>query len=397
MERGLLDQLVLMRAVHFAATISVAGVVFFSVFVCEPAFRVVGENGPIPAIVRAHLARTAWIGLALVVATGAGWLVLQAEQMSELSLMAVFSQGIAWSVLSDTEFGNDWTVRFALAVLLAGASYWFFSGKPLQSHGARAIVVALAAGLVGTLAFAGHAAAGSGIEGAIHLTSDILHLVAAAAWVGALLPLGVLLGAAHRTGDPPSMAIAREAILRFSKLGIVSVCALLATGIVNSWVLVGGMPALLETDYGRLLLVKVALFFFMLSIAAVNRLWFTPQLVQEQDSAAAHDSARQLRKNSMIEAGAGAVILGIVAVLGTLSPGLDEQAKSRHRYDNLKQFSAQVTQATVGGDLDVGTRSDSDGSISFLRCHARESGHDRLVGGFPRSILKALPLRHSKA
>jgi putative copper resistance protein D len=119
-------------------------------------------------------------------------------------------------------------------------------------------------------------------------------------------------------------------------------------------VLVGGMPALLETDYGRLLLVKVALFFFMLSIAAVNRLWFTPQLVQEQDSAAAHDSARQLRKNSMIEAGAGAVILGIVAVLGTLSPGLDEQAKSRHRYDNLKQFSAQVPRATVGRDLNVG-------------------------------------------
>src|ERR1700722_17448140 len=187
MEHGLLDQLVLMRAVHFAATISVAGVVFFSVFVGEPAFRLVGENGPIPAIVRAHLARTAWIGLTLGVATGAGWLILQAEQMSELSLMAVFSQGIARSVLSDTEFGNDWTVRFALAVLLAGASYWCFSGKPLRSQGARAIVIDLAGPLLGTLFFAGHAAAGSGIEGAIHLTSDILYLVAAAAWVGALL------------------------------------------------------------------------------------------------------------------------------------------------------------------------------------------------------------------
>jgi copper resistance protein D len=360
MERGLLDQLVFMRAVHFAATISAAGVVFFSVFVCEPAFRVVRENGPIPAIVRAYLARTAWIGLTLVVVTGAGWLILQAEQMSELSLMAVFSQGIAWSVLSDTEFGNDWAVRLALAVLLAGASYRFFSGKPLQSHGARAVVIALAASLVGTLAFAGHAAAGSGIEGAIHLTSDIVHLVAAAVWVGALLPLGVLLGAAHRAGDPPSMAIAREATLRFSTLGIVSVGALLATGIVNSWVLVGSMQALLETDYGRLLSVTVALFLFMLSIAAVNRLWLTPRLVQEQDSAAAHDSARQLRQNSMIKAGAGAVILIIVAVLGTLSPGLDEQAKSRHRYDNLKQFSAQVTQdkqghqANLGPDLNAG-------------------------------------------
>jgi copper resistance protein D len=350
MERGLLDQLVFMRAVHFAATISAAGVVFFFAFVCEPAFRVVDENGPKPAVVRSQLARITRISLALVVASGAGWLILQAAQMSELSLMAVFSQGIIWSVLSDTEFGNDWTVRFVLTVLFAGTSYRFFYGDPLQSYGARALVIALAASLVGTLAFAGHAAAGSGVEGVIHLTSDILHLVAAAAWVGALLPLAVLLGAAHRAGDPPSMTVAREATLRFSILGIASVGSLLATGIVNSWVLAGSMHALVGTDYGRLLLVKVALFLFMLSIAAVNRLWLTPQLVQKQDSAAAHNSARWLRQNSMIEASAGAVILIIVAVLGTLPPGLEEQAKVQHEYDKLKEFSAQAMRDERGND-----------------------------------------------
>ena len=183
------DLLLVMRAVHFGATLSVAGVVFFFAFVCEPAFRIVDESGPMPAIVRSHLARIAWISLALVVATGAGWFILQAEQMSELSLDDVLSQGVAWSVLWETEFGNDWAVRFALAVLLAGASYRVFSGAPLRSWGARAVIVALAASLVGTLAFAGHAAAHSGTEGAIHLISDILHLIAAAGWVGALLPL----------------------------------------------------------------------------------------------------------------------------------------------------------------------------------------------------------------
>jgi putative copper resistance protein D len=116
------------------------------------------------------------------------------------------------------------------------------------------------------LAFAGHAAAGLGIEGAIHLTSDILHLVAAAGWVGALLPLAVLLGTAHRAGHTPSMAIARAATPRFSTLGVVSVGILLATGIANSWVLTGSMEALVGTIYGRLLVVKVALFVLMLSI-----------------------------------------------------------------------------------------------------------------------------------
>jgi uncharacterized membrane protein len=80
------DALVYLRAIHFAATISAAGVVFFLAFVAEPAFRVANKIGRIPAVVRLRLARIAWIGLVFVVVSGAGWLALQAEQMSELPL-----------------------------------------------------------------------------------------------------------------------------------------------------------------------------------------------------------------------------------------------------------------------------------------------------------------------
>jgi putative copper resistance protein D len=244
--------------------------------------------------------------------------------MSDLPLAGVISEGILWTVLSGTDFGYDWMVRLALTVLLVGVLYPFDFTELVTSHRRRGAAVALAAGLVGTLAFAGHAGAGSGIEGAIHLTSDILHLVAAAAWIGSLLPLAVLLGAAHLTGDEPSKAIACTATLRFSALGMVTVGTLVATGIVNSWELAGSVPALFGTDYGRLLLVKVALFLVMLSIAAVNRLHLTPRLVQRLDASTRQHALRQLRINSLIEAGVAAIIVFIVGVLGTLPPGLDE-------------------------------------------------------------------------
>jgi mono/diheme cytochrome c family protein len=51
----------------------------------------------------------------------------------------------------------------------------------------------------------------------------------------------------------------------------------------------------------------------------------TPRLVQGQGAIANRDALRQLTRNSVIEAGAGAGILGIVAVLGTLPPGLHQQ------------------------------------------------------------------------
>jgi hypothetical protein len=58
---------------------------------------------------------------------------------------------------------------------------------------------------------------------------------------------------------------------------------------------------LTDTDYGRLLLFKVALFFGMVAIAAVNRLHFTPRLAQVSNAFATRDAVRQLRRNSVIE------------------------------------------------------------------------------------------------
>jgi copper resistance protein D len=316
------DPLIWVRAIHFGATMMVTGGVIFGAFIGEPACRA-ANSARFGARVRSRLAAMAWFGLAVTVLSGAAWLVLQAERMSDLSMAEVLSQGTVWTVLSETDFGIDWGVRFALAGLLAAIWVW---GDRSRSHQRRAGAVGVAVGLVGTLAWAGHAAASSGIEGAIHLTADVLHLVAAAAWFGSLIPLGLLLSAARHLPEAGSVAAARQAVLRFSPLGVVSVGTLVATGVVNTWFLAGSVPALVATDYGHLLGVKVALFLVMLSLGAINRLWLAPRLVHAPSSAAAAQALRSIERNSLIEAVLGTIIIVIVGLLGTMAPGLQDVA-----------------------------------------------------------------------
>lgn len=331
-----------MRALHFAATITAAGVVWFIAFIAEPAFRHVKE-GTSAAVVRNRLAWIAWIGLLGAILSGVPWLVLTAESMSGQPLDQLAPQGVLWTVLSQTDFGRDWLLRFVMACVLAGLFVRFLSAEGMRSLWLKAVTVILAATLVGSLAWAGHAIGGRGVEGLLHPAADVLHLVAAAAWTGALVPLALLL---TMTGaDVASLAAARKATLRFSTLGIVSVATILITGIVNTWYLAGSIPALVGTDYGRLLLIKIALFLDMVGIAAVNRLRLTPRLVQNADVQAAQAARRQLSRNATVEATLSAAIIAIVAVLGTLPP-----ASHAHHHAATGGIPADATFQHIHGE-----------------------------------------------
>jgi putative copper export protein/mono/diheme cytochrome c family protein len=247
-----------------------------------------------------------------------------AHDISGETPASMFADNIIGTVLVRTEIGQDWIARLALAGLLAAMLPSMRRGWLDRLHQIGA--VGIAAALVGTLALAGHARGTEGAAGGIHLFADILHLIAATAWVGALMPLSLLLHAAR--GDPAESrpAIALVAIRRFSTLGIGAVAVILTTGAVNVWFLAGSVPALVGTYYGRLLLVKIALFMVMVSIAAINRVRITPRLASATDFVRNRHALRQLERNSAIEALLGAVILGIVGALGATVPGLHDQA-----------------------------------------------------------------------
>ena len=324
------DPLIVARAIHFAATLSVAGAVFFQVFIAGPALRAAGDRTRLSAIVRLQLAYIAWIALLLCAISGAAWLVITAQSMSGADLSDVFSEDVLGTVLLQTGFGQDWIARLVLLLLLAGMLVPLLSPRQTKPVWINVAVVALAAGLAGSLAWAGHAVGAEGIEGTVHPAADFVHLVAAAAWVGTLLPLALLLAMAGN--DTMSVAIARIATIRFSAFGIGSVATLLVTGTINAWYLAGSIAALTETDYGRLLLLKIALFLVMVAIAAVNRLHLTPRLVQGADSATIADALRQLRRNASLEVAIGAIIIAVVAALGTNPPGFEAIIHAHHSH-----------------------------------------------------------------
>jgi copper resistance protein D len=348
----LADPLLYARAVHFAATVLVAGVILFVVFVAEPAWRG-SRDSAVASKVRTRLAVIAWIGFALALISGTVWLVLTAAAMSDLPAAQVFDDGVLWTVLSQTVFGRDWLVRFALACALAATLPALLSPRDRKSLWLETTGAILAAAFAGALAWSGHAAGGLGDEAIIHPAADVLHLIAAAVWVGALLPLIVLFAAAG--ADDASLAIARTATTRFSILGIVSVGTLLATGIVNTFYLAGSVPALLHTDYGRLLLIKIALFLAMVAIAAVNRFRLTPQLVQQASIAASRDALRKLRRNAAVEVLAGAIVIAIVAALGTMPPAI-HAAHQHPTYGAVPADAAFVHIHLVEGMADVTIR-----------------------------------------
>src|SRR5262249_42754261 len=113
-----------------------------------------------------------------------------------------------------------------------------------------------------------------------------------------------------------------NAVLRFSTLGMISVAALILSGIVNAWILVGSFRALLATDYGQLLLVKIVAFVVMVGFAAVNRFWLTPRLALVTNAQAHTNALSALTRNTLIEIALRLAIFAVVGVLGTLHPAI---------------------------------------------------------------------------
>jgi putative copper resistance protein D len=306
--------LVAARAVHFAAMATVMGAALFRYLVAEPAFRAAATGGSASArAYRARLATILWIGFALAVLSGAAWLLALAAKIGGQGL-PVASGGVAWVLLTETQFGHFWIARAFLAGLLFCA-LWL--GKPSDAgtrfgQGPAALATLC---LMGSLAWSGHAAGSPGAIGDIHLIADVLHLVAAGAWLGGLLPLSLLFVLAIRQTDPSLASTMQVATRRFSTLGLLSVGTLLVTGIVNTWMLAGSLPALLETDYGRLLLLKIALFVAMVAIAGINRLRLTPRLPNTE-------AVHRLDRHTRVELALGLAIIVIVSVLGVLPPAV---------------------------------------------------------------------------
>ena len=244
--------------------------------------------------------------------------------MSGTPLAVAFNRQTLDVVVRETLFGRVWLVRLGLS-LLVSAALWLAWREPRRLGSMLKIGGTLLAGAyAATLAWTGHATGDTGADHSIHLTSDAVHLLAAGAWVGALPALiSLLKRAGGGVARPEGFALAVSATRRFSTVGMVCVSALVVTGLVNAWYLVGSVPALLGTDYGWLLLCKLLLFALMVTLAAINRLRLTPQLATATPTSIgtpSRNALARLRRNTLLEMAAGVAIVGIVAALGLTTP-----------------------------------------------------------------------------
>lgn len=305
--------LVLTRAVHFAAAAMTAGVLMFRSFAAEPALRPSPEAY---ADVQSRATQIVWTGLAIAAVTGALWLILETMSITGLSWDEAMRSGSILLVVDQTQFGLISEIRVALAVLLGAC---LLLNRFTLS---RWLALLVALGLVAAIAWTGHAGSTPAQLGNLHLAADVLHLGAASAWIGGLIGLLIVFAVGRRRSGSQWAALQLDVVHRFSNIGIVSVAVLIGSGIVNAWILVGSLQALLVTDYGQLLLLKIGAFAIMIGFAAANRLWFTPHLARAPKGETDHDALSALRRNTLIEIALALAIFAIVGILGTLHPAI---------------------------------------------------------------------------
>ncbi|MBK6008691.1 copper homeostasis membrane protein CopD [Ramlibacter ginsenosidimutans] len=306
------------RALHLLALAVLAGGFFFPLFVLPASAAAEPER----SVLCTWLARLRLWGTAVALVTWVAWLLAVAASMSGEPLAQAWRPTVTGVVLEQTRFGHVWLIR---CVLLVAMLFYLGQVRKRRVAGAASPGPAgalIAAGALLSQVWAGHAAAAP----LSHAAADAVHLVAAALWVGCLLPLLALLVRA-RANATPWRALAARAANGFSGMGTAAVAALVVTGFLNGQMMVGSMLALATSAYGRLVLVKIVLFGAMLSLAAMNRWWLGPRL---HSGGAQGDAARKLLRNVGIELALGAGVFAVVGLLGGTEPPAHEPGGMLH-------------------------------------------------------------------
>jgi putative copper resistance protein D len=243
-------------------------------------------------------------------------LVIMAKAMSGASTYAEIEQHVFGMIIEETSYGAAWLVRLlALAAcIVVGIS---LRNKAVGRFG---IMAACGAVALSTLAWGGHGAMDEAMRGYVHLSADIVHLLAVGTWVGALAAFLLMLPAT-RTATADHIALLSRTLNGFAVTGTIVVASLTITGLINYWMIVGPtLKGLFSSEYGILLVGKLVLFGSMLGMAAANRYRLSPLLEKTAKNGNHAAAVRALRTSLVAETSCSFLILGLVAWLGSTSP-----------------------------------------------------------------------------
>jgi len=332
----------IVRAAGFASYALLVGSIAF-VLLCWPG-----------AITRHDVCRIMLVGWAGLLATTMATLLLQGPYGNGLGLDRLLDSAIVSETL-DSRLGAALTARLALLALAGGylvlLCAWLGHLRRRGRVWCGALGAALALGLAATWAAADHAAVG--LQPALALPVDVVHLLAMGLWLGGLVPLVVVLRPAG-SSNTEAPATPERAVYRFSSIATGSVVILIGTGSYQAWRQLGSWAAFGSTDYGRLLLVKLGAFALLLCVAGLSHSWVTQRRRARVGVGAATRSfssgwtsvgwtigvstrgrtmpgqtmpgrtildRRALRRSVLGEAALGALVLGVAAMLVNAEPG----------------------------------------------------------------------------
>ena len=147
------------------------------------------------------------------------------------------------------------------------------------------------------------------------VSTDLLHLAAGATWLGGLVGLALTLRSLSGRERDAALVLTRFSVLGAGTLGVLAV-----TGALMGWRILGGWGPLVDTTYGRLLLVKVAIAAVVALVAGYNHL----RLVPAATGGLGHDTRRRAVRRVggvvRVEAGLLVVLLGVTGFLTNQSP-----------------------------------------------------------------------------
>lgn len=207
-----------------------------------------------------------------------------------------------WQAVLQTQFGSVWLWQIVLAWVTLGI-LWVQPRQMMR----RLLLLCVAQFIL--LAGVGHAAMSDGAMGALQRINHALHLLCAAAWVGGLVPFLYFLRLAN--GRWRKLAI--STMMRYSRYGHLAVAGAIATGLVNAWLIQGGLTT--TTAYGLALWVKCGLVGLMVVVALANRYLLVPRM-----SATDSRVQRLFLRTTQAEIILGALVLACVSVFATWEP-----------------------------------------------------------------------------
>ncbi len=200
------------------------------------------------------------------------------------------------------------------------------TGLALPGSGRLAALAVPLAMLAALPALGGHASVQSPVI--VLLPANVLHVVAMAAWLGGIAVLVLAVRAAAARLEPIDRTRLLAAVVaRFSTLAGIAIAVLLASGIVQSVVEVRTVPNLVDTAFGRAVVIKIVLFLGIVALGWVNRSRLLPALRgAAADGSSPGRTGLLLRRTLRAELVLGVAALAVTGALAGYAPSISESS-----------------------------------------------------------------------